>query len=131
VKGAARRVEARIDEGKLRHEVEALAALSELAPTVVEGVRSGVEPPPTLPWPEAAARSLAHQVLAELSGGEGARKAVRASAARWMAAGEVALRDWRGAEEQRSRSLRRSALARALDLVQAELERDRAAGGAP
>lgn len=121
VRAAVRGIEARIAGGGITHQIDAIAALSTEAPQVVEAVvrRCGAHPP-RLPLPDPPARTVLDQMLASLSGAEGARRAVRAAAARWLAEGEWALDDgWSGAAP-----LGRAAVARReLDRALAELER--------
>ncbi|MEQ1500748.1 MAG: GTPase [Myxococcota bacterium] len=72
---------------------------------------------PRLPLPVAPERSA---VESALSGPSGALRAVRASAARWLADGEWVIHDgWPGAGPRRARADRRRAVVEALDAVDA------------
>lgn len=121
VRAAVRAIEVRIASGAIAHQTDAVAALAAEAPrTVASVVRSTGIHAPRLPLPEPPAHTALDQLLAGLAGGGGARRALRAEAARWLAEGEWALdTDWTGAEPLARAADARRALERALG----ELER--------
>jgi hypothetical protein len=123
VRALVRDVERRIERGSVGHEVEALARLSAGAPQVLAAVaRAAGDPSPILPLPEPPVRTALGQVAAGLSGAEGARRALRAVAARWLGAGELAIReDWPGAADRDREARAFDHLARAWDALDAAL----------
>lgn len=96
IRGAVAEVEAAITAGRILHKAEALAALAERAPQVTATIRRLLQPevPPRLPSPDAPHTTVMRQVIAGLSGQEGASRALKAGAARWLAEGQLTLQDW-------------------------------------
>lgn len=114
-------VEAGIAAGEIPDRVLALQALAERAPDAVAAVRSGLAPAPSppLPLPPSPTSGPMSVVLAGLTGGiEGARRALKAEAARWLLEGELVLAEpWPGSEVLADARSRREELVRALGVV--------------
>lgn len=106
VRRTAEDVEAAIDAGEIDHKERAVRALAAagsaaisrfeeqlaLAPAVADHLqRHG---PPPLPLPSVRSRSPLRYVLAGLSGAEGAKRALKSTAAQWLADGEIILIEW-------------------------------------
>jgi len=90
VREQARTIEAEIERDAIRDVGGAMRALTESADSVRETLR-GQQPDwllPVLPDPDVAT------VGPPLSGPDAARRAVTAAAARWLAEGQLALREW-------------------------------------
>ncbi|MBX2803872.1 MAG: GTP-binding protein [Myxococcales bacterium] len=96
VRAAAAEVDEAIEAGRIQHKTDALAALGKRAPAVMAAIRASLGPfaPPRLPAPEPPSDTGMGQMLAGLSGQEGARRMVKAGAARWLAEGQIALQEW-------------------------------------
>ncbi len=99
-------VEEAIDNRKIDHKEQAVRALAEaghlaisrfeeqLALDLAVAAHLDAHGPPDLPVPTAKSRSALRYVLAGMSGAEGAKRALKAAAAQWLADGELALIDW-------------------------------------
>jgi len=106
VRTAVEVVEEAIDERILDHKEQAVRALAEGGPTTIAAFEEQLaldltvaahldrHGPPTLPLASAKTRSPIRYVLAGMSGADGAKRALKAAAARWMADGELALIEW-------------------------------------
>ena len=96
VRGAVASVEREIEQGRIQHKAEALAALGGHAPAVAAAIQAilGPHAPPRLPSPDPPSVGVMDQVLGSLSGQEGAIRVLKAGAARWLAEGQITLREW-------------------------------------
>ena len=116
VRDVVRRVDERIVTGGIDDAHEAELALRR----GIEGwlgafARRG----PRLAAPEVAPRTRLAQVKHELAGAEGARRALKAAAARWLQEAQWVVRDgWAGAEAARSRAEAHRRLSLAMDRVE-------------
>jgi GTP-binding protein EngB required for normal cell division len=119
VRAAVVAVEQELASGAVTDRYAALHVLCERAPEALAAVRRAASPapPPPLPLPSTPVADARSMVLAGLTGGlEGARRALKAEAARWLAEGELALAEpWPGSEVLAIARARRAKLARALD----------------
>jgi energy-coupling factor transporter ATP-binding protein EcfA2 len=134
LRGVVRELDARIAALSLDDPHEAELALRRgvervlgelLAPWSSRGgppPRSARGAPPRLPLPDVTERSVLSQVRDELAGAEGARRALKASAARWLQEVQWVLHDgWAGADEARARVAARRRLDEALEALDALL----------
>lgn len=102
VRHIERSVDERIADGTLENKVDALTHLHRLGDAVrarfvaelADDPVLGMPAPPDLPSPERPDSAWFRKVVASMSGIEGARRILRAGAARWLAEGEVVLLDW-------------------------------------
>lgn len=96
VRQAVRTVEADIEAGRIHHKTDALAALGATVTHVHDAVRAVLGPlaPPRLPHPDPPTVTAMGQVLGGMSGQEGAARVLKAGAARWLAEGQLVLREW-------------------------------------
>ncbi len=96
VRSVVAHVDQQIAKGILQHKTEALVALirhtAQAKAPILEVL--GRNAPPRLPAPEPPSITATDQVLASLSGQEGARRVLKAGAARWLAEGQITLREW-------------------------------------
>jgi small GTP-binding protein len=112
VKAAVDAIDGQIGRGMVTHETDALLALKQRAEVLLSELHEltrGLGP--RMPVPEAPAHTAMRQVVAGLAGGGGARRALKAGAARWLLEGEVALEDWpsRGRWKREAEARRRVA----------------------
>lgn len=123
VREIVQEVGARIDRGGIAHEAEALGALHQRADEVLRELHAMTQGQgPALPMPETPSYTSLGQVVAGLAGGGGARRALKASAGRWMLEGELALADWPRARAWQEMAEAREALSSALDAVEQMLD---------
>jgi tRNA U34 5-carboxymethylaminomethyl modifying GTPase MnmE/TrmE len=95
VKAAVEAIDAQIGRGGVTHETDALISLKQRAEALLrEMAELTAGAGPRLPVPDAPAHTAMRQVVAGLAGGGGARRALKAGAARWLLEGELALEDW-------------------------------------
>jgi len=95
IRAAVARIEAGIEAGRVPDKGAALAALGREVEAVRRATVGTLTPPlPNLSRPRAPTDGLMGQVLDRFSGREGARRILKAEAARWLMEGQAHLADW-------------------------------------
>lgn len=137
VRAVERDIDALIEAGSVDNKVLAVDRLARLAGERQERfvVEMAADPTlaryalPELPLPDRPEVAPLGQVVASMSGREGARRALRAAAARWMVEGEVVLMDWVDAQDDLDAAHQRhvrvqGALSRAREAIPRPGEQD-------
>ncbi|HHO50783.1 MAG TPA: hypothetical protein ENK18_07875 [Deltaproteobacteria bacterium] len=96
IRAAVAEVTAEIESGTVQHKDEALVALASHVPEVNAALQRLLEPhrPPRLPAPDPPHVTMMRRIFDGMSGAEGALRILRADAARWLAEGQLILREW-------------------------------------